>query len=194
MWYPILHPCSFAPLGLCYPKLPTLRLTGSPWDKPLRPGIHRHLRSPPGHAPPRLAQPYRSSVSLGCAPKPCTISALPTTPPKPAQRCTIFILQGCAPKVCQARDQHTDYLHSAWPHPPSLSSQGSIDMQYLHSTGLCPSGMPSPCSKATTSPQLKASTWRPVGLLPPSTCHRKAPNLHKRHTQTGLDAKELTSE
>jgi hypothetical protein len=39
--------------------------------------------------------------------------------------------------------------------------------------------------RPTTSPQLKASTWRPVGPHPPSTCHRKAPNLPKRHTQTG---------
>jgi hypothetical protein len=31
--------------------------------------------------------------------------------------------------------------------PPSLSSQGFIDTQDLHSTGLCPSGMPSPRSK-----------------------------------------------
>jgi hypothetical protein len=33
-----------------------------------------------------------------------------------------------------------------------------------------------------------------VGPHPPATHHRKAPNLHKRHTLTDLDAKELTSE
>jgi hypothetical protein len=32
------------------------------------------------------------------------------------------------------------------------------------------------------------------GLHPLYTCHRKALNLPKRHTQTGLDAKELASE
>jgi hypothetical protein len=44
------------------------------------------------------------------------------------------------------------------------------------------------------SPQLKASTQRPMGHNPPSTWHRKAPNLSKRNTQRGLDTKELTSE
>jgi hypothetical protein len=44
------------------------------------------------------------------------------------------------------------------------------------------------------SSQLKASTHRPVVPHPPTTHHRKAPNLPKIHTQTGLDAKELTSE
>jgi hypothetical protein len=85
---------------------------------------------------------------------------------------------------------HTHDFYSAWPHPPSLSSQGSIDMQDLPSSGPCPSGTPSPCFKL----QLKASFPRPMGLHPPSTCHRKAPNLPKRHTWTGLDAKELASE
>jgi hypothetical protein len=48
--------------------------------------------------------------------------------------------------------------------------------------------------RPATSPQLKASTRRPMGPQPLATCHRKAPNLPKRHTQTGLDAKELASE
>jgi hypothetical protein len=45
-----------------------------------------------------------------------------------------------------------------------------------------------------TSPQLKASTYRPVGSYPLATCHRKDPSLPKRDTQTGLDAKELALE
>jgi hypothetical protein len=48
--------------------------------------------------------------------------------------------------------------------------------------------------RPATSPQLKASTHRPLGPHPLATCHRKDPNLRKRHTQTGLDAKELASE
>jgi hypothetical protein len=48
--------------------------------------------------------------------------------------------------------------------------------------------------RPATSPQLKASTHRPVGPHSLSTCHRKAANLPKRHTQTGLDGKELASE
>jgi hypothetical protein len=95
---------------------------------------------------PRPAKPCRSSILLDHAPQPCMISALPAMSPKPAQHCTIFTLQGCAPKACQAGDPHT-HLHSAWLHPPSLSSQGSIDTQDLHSTGLHISGMPSLCSK-----------------------------------------------
>jgi hypothetical protein len=74
-------------------------------------------------------------------------------PTKPAQHCTIFTLQDCAPKACQDRDTHTHthththVLHSARLWAPSLSRQGSIDMQDLHFAGLCPSAMPSPCSK-----------------------------------------------
>jgi hypothetical protein len=86
---PILQPCSFAPPGLCYPKLPPLRPPGSPWDKPLKLGINRHLPSPPSHVPPRPAQP-----------------------------CTIFTPQACAPKACQARDLHSQDLHSAGPCSP----------------------------------------------------------------------------
>jgi hypothetical protein len=44
--------------------------------------------------------------------------------------------------------------------------------------------------KPAISPQLKASTRRPLGPNPPATCHRKAPNLPKKHTQTVLVAKE----
>jgi hypothetical protein len=48
--------------------------------------------------------------------------------------------------------------------------------------------------RPATSPQLKAFTHRPMGPHSPATCHRKAPNLSKRHTQTGLDAKKPASE
>jgi hypothetical protein len=69
--------------------------------------------------------------------------------PRPAQHCTIFTQKGCAPKTCQARDPPTPTQISVLlDHaPPSLSSQGSIDTQDLHSASLCPSGTPSPCSK-----------------------------------------------
>jgi hypothetical protein len=178
MGSPILQLCSFAPPGLCYSKLPPLRTSGSPWDEPLRPGIHRHLPSPPGHVPHphhRPAQPCRSSVWLGQAPQPCTISALPASLPRPAQLCRSSLWLGCTPQnctisallampqslhspaqysLCKAmplrpakQGTHTHDLHSAGPCPPSLSSQGYTDMQYLHSTALYPSGTPSPCSK-----------------------------------------------
>jgi hypothetical protein len=42
---------------------------------------------------------------------------------------------------------HTHNLHSAGPRSPSLSSQGSTDMQDFHSASLRPSDMPSPYSK-----------------------------------------------
>jgi hypothetical protein len=48
--------------------------------------------------------------------------------------------------------------------------------------------------RPASSPQLKASTHRPVGPHPPATHHKRAPNMPKRHTQTGLDAKGVISE
>jgi hypothetical protein len=52
-----------------------------------------------------------------------------------------------APKACHAWDIHMHDLHSAGPHTPGLSNQGSPDTQDLHSSSLCPSGTPSPHSK-----------------------------------------------
>jgi hypothetical protein len=48
--------------------------------------------------------------------------------------------------------------------------------------------------RPTSLPQGKSSPHRPVGPHPPATHHRRAPNLPKRHTQTDLDAKGVTSE
>jgi hypothetical protein len=48
--------------------------------------------------------------------------------------------------------------------------------------------------RPTSLPQWKASICRPMGPHPPASCHRRAPNLPKRHTQTGLDAKAVTSQ
>jgi hypothetical protein len=100
MGFLILQSCSFAPPGLCYPKLPPLRPAESPQDQPLRPGIHRHLWSPPGHAPPhpRPAQPCRSSILMGHSPQPCMISALLARLPRPAQPFRSSISLGCTPQ------------------------------------------------------------------------------------------------
>jgi hypothetical protein len=122
---------------------------------------------------------------------------LPAIPPKPARHCTIFTLQGCAPKACQAGDPpHT--------HPWSLFCSTATPKPVkpgIHRHAGSPLHQPAPFRHAkpmlqspATLPQLKTSTPRLVGPHPPSTCHRKAPYLPKRHTQTGLDAKELASE
>jgi hypothetical protein len=41
---------------------------------------------------------------------------------------------------------------------------------------------------------MKGLAQMPVGPYLPATCHRREPNLPKRHTQTDLDVKEITSE
>jgi hypothetical protein len=171
---PILRPCSFALPGLCYPKLPPLRTADSPWDKPLRLGIHRHLRSPPGHArplpTPGLHSPAGAPFCWAVPTKPYMISALPATCPRPAQPCTIFTPQACAPKACQARDPHMHDLCSAGLCPPKPVKPGI----YRHAGS--PLHWPVPYRHAkprhqrpATSPQLKTSTHRPVG--PPPTIH-----------------------
>jgi hypothetical protein len=133
---------------------------------------------------PKPVQPFRSSILLGHTPQPCTISTLLAMPPRPAQPCTIFTPQTCALRpaklgthmctisivldhalqACQARDPQTRRISTL----PTCTLQA------------CQAHAP----KATTSPQLKASTCRPVGPRPLSTCHRKAPNLPKIHTHT----------
>jgi hypothetical protein len=155
----------------------------------------------------RPAQLCRSSISLDHAPQPCTISALPAKPPKPVQHCTIFTLQGRAPKACQAGHTHTHthtHTRSRRTHththththtrslfclttPPKSVKPG------IHRQPRSPLRWPAPFRHAkptlqrpATSPQLKASTQRPMGHHPPSTCHRKAPNLLKRHRQVWM--------
>jgi hypothetical protein len=116
--------------------------------RPCTPRLAQHCRSSIslGHTPqpcmisalpariPRPAELCRSSIWLGHAPQPCTISALSATPQNLC--CTIFTLKCCDPKACHSRDPHTYGLHSARPCPPSLSRQGSKDLQVLHSAGL----------------------------------------------------------
>jgi hypothetical protein len=110
---------------------------------------------------------------------------------RPTHTCTMSTPQACALKACQPRDPQTHKLQSAGPlYPPGLSSWGFTDTQDLHSAGPRPSGTPGPCSKG---PLFHLSS-RPMGPHSPATHHRRAPNLPKRHTQTSLDAKGLTSE
>jgi hypothetical protein len=116
-------------------------------------------------------------------------------PRRPTHPCTIFTLQACASKACQAGDPHTHNLCSARLCPPKPVKPGI----HRHTGSLLCQLVPFKHAKPmlqrpATSPHLKASTRRPVGPHPRSTCHRKAPNLPKRHTQRGLDAKELASE
>jgi hypothetical protein len=140
-------------------------------------------------------------------------------PLRPAQACTISALPGHAPKACQAGDPHKHNLHRAVP----SGCQAGDPQTYTISTRPRPSdlhrpawSLPGPCPKSLPSSQStdihdlysirpmlqrpssllqqKASACRPMGPQPPTTCPRKAPNLPKRHTQTGLDAKGVTSE
>jgi hypothetical protein len=78
-----------------------------------------------------------------------------------------------APKACQASNPQT----------------GRISTPRAHALQACQVHAP----KAHQLPQ-KASTCRPVGPHPPATCHRRTPNMPKRHTQTGLDVKGVTSQ
>jgi hypothetical protein len=146
--------------GLSYLNMPTPRTAQSPPYEPLRlakPEIHRHSWSPPGHAL------------------------------RPAQACMISFSLGRTHQACHTRDTHMHDLHSAGL-PQGLSSQGSLHRQagsllcgpvpFRHSRPTL--------QKPTSSPQLKASTHRLMGSHPPATCHRKSPNLPKRHTQVWM--------
>jgi hypothetical protein len=167
----------------------------------------------------RTSQPCMISALLAMPPKACTAlqdlcsagtypQGLPhqrckharslfhwAMPPRTAQPCTIFTPQACAPKACQARDPHMQDLCSSGSRPPKPVKPG------IHRHADSPLRQPAPLrhtkptlQRPATSPQLKAYTCRTVGPHPPSTYHRKTPNLPDRHTQTGLDAKELASE
>jgi hypothetical protein len=163
----------------------------------------------------RPAQPCMSSIPLGLAPQACTAlhnlcfashahqsllcgkykHALSpfrwAVPSRPAQICTIFTLQACAPKPCQAGDLHMHNLHSAGPGPPKPVKPGT----HRHTGSPLHQPVPFRHAKPTlqrpaTSPQLKASTRKPMAPHPSTTCHKQAPNAPKRHTQTDLEAKE----
>jgi hypothetical protein len=147
--------------GACQALLPNRlmeSLLHTPWDlwssshAPLprqgcaKPGIHKHLWSLPCHTPSRPAQPCRSSVLLGCGPQPCRpLLCLPC--PQGLHNPEQYSLYKPVPLRPAKPGTHTPTISILRPGPPSLSSQGSIHMQDLHSTDLCPSGTPSPCSK-----------------------------------------------
>jgi hypothetical protein len=125
-------------------------------------------------------QACRISVSLGHAGlhRPAQYPLCKPVPLRPAKpgthTLTISIPLSCATEGCQAWDPQTH----------RISTLPACALQACRYT----------LQRPATSPQLKASTTRPMRPHPPATPHRKAPNLPKRHTQTGLDAKELTSE
>jgi hypothetical protein len=146
MGSPILWPVSLAPPGPCNSKLPPLRTTQYPTDKPLRHAKlerHRHSQSLLDHAL------------------------------RPAQAC--MISAGTMPLMLAKLAIHR---HAGSPlHQPTPFRHFRSMLQRL-----------------TNSPQLKASICRPMWPHPPATHHKSIPNLHKRHTQTPLGAKEVTLE
>jgi hypothetical protein len=223
MGFLILWPCSLALPGPCYPKHPALRTKQSLPNELLTPakqGIHRHSRSPPGHIL-RPVQACTISTLQACASKACQARD-PHPPPglhrlawyplhwaiplRAAQACMITTLRGHDPKNCQAASHRLSWSPLGHTLRPAQASKIS--------TGLCPqacTGMiaaptghvlkawkPDISQTRKISTSLahapKASTCRPVGPHPPATSDRRAPNLPKRHTQTGLDAKGVTSQ
>jgi hypothetical protein len=118
-------------------------------------------------------------------PQACTIFAGPH--PSGLHRPAWFP-PGCAPHACTGlHNLHQDHTAKAY--------QASNPQTGMISTLPGPRPSPGPCSKG----QLvclndKTSSHRPVGPHQPATCHRRAPKLPKRHTQTCLDAKGVTSE
>jgi hypothetical protein len=115
---------------------------------------HMHVLRSAGLGPPGLHRPAGSLPCQAMPPRPPCLRYTYTrspfhwaVPSRPAQACIISTLQACAPKACQAGDPHTHNLLSAGQLPQGLLSWGSTDTQDLHSTGLCHSGTPGPCSK-----------------------------------------------
>jgi hypothetical protein len=94
------------------------------------------------------------------------------------------------PKACRAGDINTHDLCSAGQGPPGLHKYAQYPL----------------CKLALLRPAKPGNHTRTISILlshapqacqsryphPPATHNRKSPNLPRRHTQTGLDAKELT--
>jgi hypothetical protein len=174
---PILQPCSSAPPGLCYPKFPPLRLTQSLPDEPFRPAQAWRISTLPVH----------------------TLQACQASDPE-----TFMISTGPHPQACTGLND----LHWAAPLTPSQActiSTGNVPLKpaklAIHKHAGSPLCWPMPIrhtrpmlQRPASSLQWKASSHRHVGPHPPATCYKRAPNLPKRHTRTGLDAKRVTSE
>jgi hypothetical protein len=130
-------------------------------------------------------------ISNSLAPLLCPDMAVLHQSPTPH---TITISAEWALKACQARyPQLSRSLPSSlhrtsgswlcWDTLPRSAKLGihrhaGSPLHQLH-----PSGMPDSCSKGPpTSPQLKASTQRPMGTHSPVAHQRRPPNLPERHT------------
>jgi hypothetical protein len=151
--------------------------------------------------PPRTAQPCKISALLGHAPKATNMHYLCSTGPWPQDQHSPAQYSLCKPMPLRlakpgTAPPHTHTLISLLlDHTPQTSQAGDPQTHRISTPPACAlQAHQAHAPKATTTPQLKASTHRPVGPHPLATCHRKAPNLPKRHTQTGLDAKNLVSE
>jgi hypothetical protein len=71
-------------------------------------------------------------------------------------------------------------------HVPALQAHWATD-----ASGPCNLGLPHLCS---TGPPLCRGAGEPLHQAPAQqACHRRAPNLHKRHRQSGLDANTRTT-
>jgi hypothetical protein len=169
---------------------------------------HTHDLCSSGHTP-RSAQACTISTPLGYTPQVCTgLHDLHSTGPCPkglpsCEPQTFTISTRPCPQTCT--DIHN--LHWAVPLTPAQACMISIGTMPLKPTKQAihrHSGSPLcwPVPFRHTRPTLqrpasllpKASTFRLVGPHPPATCHRRVPNLLKKHTQAGLDAKGVTSQ
>jgi hypothetical protein len=185
--------------GPCPQGLPSRRYTHTHdlhSAGPCPPDLHRLAEYPLYH--PMPLRPAKLGIHT------CKVSAPLGHAPKPAQACTISTPLGHTPQTCTG----LHYLHwaaplahaqaftiSAMTMPLKPAKQaihrhtGSPFLQTTHFRHARPM-----LQRPASSHQLKASTRRPVGPHPPATCHRRAPNLPKRHTETSPDAKGVTSD
>jgi hypothetical protein len=147
----------------------------------------------------RPAQPCMISALTGHTPKACcagdtNIARSPfcwAVPSRPAQYslCKPVPLRPAKPGTC------TRTIPTLLDHVQQKKKAGDSQTCRISTPPACTlQACQAHAPKPSTSPQLKASTRRPMGPHSPSTCHKKVPNLPKRCTQTGLDAKELGSE
>jgi hypothetical protein len=156
---------------------------------------HMHNLYYAGPCPATWHRPALKSTRLGHTPQACTGLHDPF--------CTGPHHQGLP---CQQSTHTQSPFH--WDAPPKPAQgcmiSGTMPLKpaklAIHRHAGSPLCWPMPFRHARPMPQRpassprKASTCRSMGHHPPATYHRRAPNLPKRHTQTGLDAKGVVSQ
>jgi hypothetical protein len=161
--------------------------------RPATPAIHTHTTSVPlSHAPPGSHRTAQAPISWA------SLEGLPSRKPQ-----TFMISAG------PCHQAHIGLHNLRWAVPLTLAqacriSTGTMPLKpaklAIHRHAGSPLCQPMPFRYAKPMLQRpaslpgKASTCRPLGPHPPATSHRRGPNLPKRHTQTGLDAKGVTSQ